>query len=200
MQLSEGNGHTLLNIARASIIAAFRGNSPSIETSDAELVQPAGCFVSLHSLHNHALRGGLGRMDAVEPLIRCVRDTAQSVLCDPRFLDRPILFEELGALAIDISILSPLRPAAHALDFDLLNDGIYLTCGARTGVFLPQVARETGWNREQLLDRLCSEKLGMPPRSWQSGEAQLQVFSTMILGPEPFLNARPSVHTLGDAR
>ena len=113
MQLSEGNGHTLLNIARASIIAAFRGNSPSIETNDPELLQPAGCFVSLHSLHNHALRGCVGRMDAVEPLIRCVRDTAQSVLCDPRFLDRPILFEELGALAIDIVGLDPSFALAY---------------------------------------------------------------------------------------
>src|SRR5438309_1099475 len=119
MHLSEEHAHRLLNVARASIIAAFRGNPPSIETSDPDLLQPAGCFVSLHSLHNHALRGCVGLMDAVEPLIRCVRDTAHSVLCDPRFLDRPILFEELSTLSIDISVLSPLRPAAHAMDFDL---------------------------------------------------------------------------------
>src|SRR2546421_1124621 len=122
MQLSEGNGHTLLNIARASIIAAFRGNSPSIETSDAELVQPAGCFVSLHNLHAHALRGCVGRMDAVEPLLHCVRDTAASVLNDPRFTDRPVTPDETPHLEIEISILSPLRPAPHPLAFDLLND------------------------------------------------------------------------------
>jgi len=199
MHLSEEHSRTLLNVARAAIIAAFRGNSASIETDDPELLQPAGCFVSLHSMGTHALRGCVGRMDAVEPLIRCVRDTAHSVLCDPRFLDRPIFFEELGSLEIDISVLSPLRPAAHSLDFDLLNDGIYLTCSGRTGVFLPQVARETGWSKEQLLDRLCSEKLGLAPRSWQMPGAELQVFSTMILGPERFMQMTPNLQ-MGEVR
>jgi AMMECR1 domain-containing protein len=72
------------------------------------------------------------------------------------------------------------------MDFELLTDGIHLTIGGRVGVFLPQVARETGWLREQLLARLCTEKLGMPPTAWQLPEAKLQIFSTRILGPVPF--------------
>jgi AMMECR1 domain-containing protein len=71
------------------------------------------------------------------------------------------------------------------MDFDLLNHGIVLSIGGRNGVFLPQVARDTGWSREQLLARLCAEKLGMPPTAWQLPQARLHVFSTMILGPTP---------------
>src|SRR5207245_1385635 len=132
------------------------------------------------------LRGCVGRMDATQPLAACVRDTAVSVLDDPRFTDHPVTLAELANLEIEISVLSPLRPAAHPLDFDLLNDGIYLTIESRAGVFLPQVARETGWAKEQLLDRLCTEKLGFAPNAWRHQSARLFTFSTLILGPVPF--------------
>jgi AMMECR1 domain-containing protein len=125
-------------------------------------------------------------MDAAEPLIRAVRDAARNVLGDPRFDDRPVTYGELPDLEIEISVLSPLRPASGPLEFEPLDDGIYLVCGARAGVFLPQVARETGWSREQLLDRLCTEKIGLPPGSWRQPEAKLFLFSTMILGPVAF--------------
>jgi AMMECR1 domain-containing protein len=82
-------------------------------------------------------------------------------------------------------VLSPLLPCASPLDFDLQNDGIYLIAGERAGCFLPQVARETGWTKEQLLDRLCTEKLGMPATTWRTGDATLMRFSTVIVGPEP---------------
>ena len=59
-------------------------------------------------------------------------------------------------------------------------------CGGRTGCFLPQVARETGWTREQLLGRLCSEKMGLPAAFWMQAGAQLMTFTTLIIGPEPF--------------
>ena len=108
-------------------------------------------------------------------------DPEALVLGDPRFTARPVLFEELAMLSIEISVLSPLRPAAHALDFDLQHDGIYLACGGRSGVFLPQVARETGWSKEQLLDRLCTEKMGFPPKMWQHPAARLQTFTTTVL-------------------
>ena len=190
MHLSDAQSRTLLDLARSTIRAALLAQlPPSIETQDADLVQPAGCFVSLHVMANHALRGCVGRMDASEPLIRAVRDTAMSVLGDPRFDDRPVTYDELHHLEIEISILSPLRPAAGPLEFDPMNHGIYLTCAGRAGVFLPQVARETGWSREQLLDRLCTEKIGLPPGCWRHPEARLHLFSTLILGPVPFVDS-----------
>ena len=75
--------------------------------------------------------------------------------------------DELPMLSIEISVLTPLRDAAHALDFDLHADGIVLTCGRHSGCFLPQVARETGWTKEQLLGRLCTEKLGLRESAWR---------------------------------
>jgi AMMECR1 domain-containing protein len=48
------------------------------------------------------------------------------------------------------------------------------------------VARETGWTREQLLSRLCVEKMGLPADAWKLPGAKLQVFTTSVVGPEPF--------------
>ena len=78
---------------------------------------------------------------------------------------------------------------AGASAFEPLEHGIYLQLAGRTGCFLPQVARETRWTREQLLARLCTEKLGVDPRAWQAGDARLFTFSVLVLGPEPFVTA-----------
>ncbi len=187
MTLSPAHSELLLNTAKTAILHALHDNPPlTLDTTDPALLQPAGCFVSLHAQHTHALRGCVGRTDATEPLLPCVRDTAASVLQDPRFTAHPVTLPELPSLEIEISVLSPLRPANHPLAFDPLTDGIFLTLAGRSGVFLPQVARETGWSREQLLDRLCTEKLNLPANAWRHPSAQLSLFSTLILGPAPF--------------
>src|SRR5438067_1824626 len=100
MDLTPDQSRVLLDLARDSIRAALGGDAAGrpIDTDDPGLLQPAGCFVSLHVRADHALRGCVGRMDAVEPLVRCVRDTARSVLNDPRFLDRAVTLDELPLL------------------------------------------------------------------------------------------------------
>ena len=150
-----------------------------------ELNEPAGCFVSLHERRAHRLRGCVGRIDSNLPLHEAVRQSAIDVLHDPRFTEQPVTLSELGELNLEISILSPPRDAASPLDFDLLNDGLYLVSAGRTGFFLPQVARETGWTKEQLLERLCTEKLHLPPDTWRKTEARLYTFQVEVIGPEP---------------
>src|SRR6185295_6752285 len=131
--------------------------------------------VSLHEKETHHLRGCMGRLDASNPVIQAVSRTAVSSLRDPRFEDDRLSLEDLPDTEIELSLLSPLSPAEHVLDFDPLAQGIVLKLGARSGCFLPQVARETGWSREQLLSRLCTEKMRLPPDAWQDEEAKLQV-------------------------
>ena len=190
MQLSADCQAVLLDAARDEIRRRLRGEAvegaapPALP--HAELQQPAGCFVSLHELLTHRLRGCVGRIEAKHPLWRAVRDAAENVLCDPRFEQERVTLGELPSLEIEVTVLSAPCDASHPLDFDPPVEGIYLTIGDRTGCFLPQVARETGWTREQLLDRLCAEKLHLPPRAWREGAARLQKFTTLIIGPAPF--------------
>lgn len=156
-------------------------------------MEPAGCFVSLHVQEGHRLRGCVGRIDASQPLIEALRSASVHVLRDPRFTGNPIRIEELPLLEIEVSVLSAPTRADDPLSFDLLNNGIYLSFGNRTGCFLPQVARETGWSREQLLDRLCVEKLGLPQQMWRHPDARLHTFSVVVIGPEPFETSRAEV-------
>jgi AmmeMemoRadiSam system protein A len=177
----------LLDAARQVIRATLRGETPSLSSlDDPALLQPAGCFVSLHALETHRLRGCVGRLDAAQPLLHALAAAAVNVLRDPRFRNDPVTLEELPLLELELSVLAPLRPVTNVLEFDLLTDGIHLTCAGRSGCFLPQVARETGWTHEQLLTRLCTEKLGLPGDFWKQDTARLSVFTTRIIGPTPF--------------
>ena len=187
MQLAPEHSARLLNIARATIRSLLRTEPVAVpQETDPALLQRAGCFVSLHEEQSHRLRGCVGRLDASGPLALVVQQTAANVLGDPRFSANRVRLDELPLLSIEISVLSPLMPAKNPLDFDLQNDGLYLIISNRTGCFLPQVARETGWTKEQLLDRLCMEKMGFPAKMWQHPAARLQKFTATILGPEKF--------------
>jgi len=185
MPLSERLQQEILNLSRAYIRRALGLNDIIPTAQEPEIRQPAGCFVSLHSLHGHRLRGCVGRIDASQPLIVALESASKSVLEDPRFARAPVTVEELAWLEIEVSVLSPPRPAPSPLDFEL-TEGIYLTYGSRSGCFLPQVAQETGWSREQLLDRLCTEKMGLPAPTWRQPQAVLHKFSVDVIGPEPF--------------
>ena len=187
MNLPSGHGAILLDLARRSIRSALgEALEPAPAPSDPLLLQPAGCFVSLHEQSTNRLRGCVGRLDARDPVYLAVTEAARSVLHDPRFERERVALAELGKLSLEISLLSPLADAPHPLAFDPRDHGIYLTIGQSAGCFLPQVGRETGWSREQLLERLCTEKLGMAPGAWKLTNARLQVFTAQILGPEPF--------------
>lgn len=186
MQLSGEQQALVLDLARSFVRAALAGGSSVSDQSEAFLTEPAGCFVSLHALADHRLRGCVGRIDAAHPLIEALCNASKSVLNDPRFATNPVELDELPSLSIEVSVLSAPTPATSPADFEPTEQGIFLTLANRTGCFLPQVARETGWTREQLLDRLCLEKLGLPASSWRSPQAKLHVFSVQVIGPEPF--------------
>lgn len=177
----------VLDLSRSFIRGALEGIAPALpEVTPPFLNEPAGCFVSLHALEGHHLRGCVGRIDASQSLLESLRAASTNVLTDPRFARNPVRPGELSRLSIEVSVLSAPRPVSSPLDFEPAQDGIFLTIQNRTGCFLPQVARQTSWTREQLLDRLCVEKLDLPAASWRSRQAMLQVFSVQVIGPEPF--------------
>lgn len=185
MHFSQDQQEVLLDVARRAIHTAL-GQWRDMPTSgDPMVLVRAGCFVSLHNQQNHRLRGCIGHMEADWPLMQAVERMGRAVLEDPRFGEHPVALEELALLEVEISILGPLQLAAHVLDFDPLNHGIQLTIGKHRGCFLPQVARESGWSPEQLLGRLCSEKLGLQKDAWRLEQAKLERFETAVIGPAP---------------
>ncbi|MCA1808129.1 MAG: AMMECR1 family protein, partial [Lentisphaerae bacterium] len=81
-----------------------------------------------------------------------------------------------------ISILSPIEPLADPADFKLGQQGIILERGRQRAVFLPEVALEQNWTREQTLSFL-SRKAGLPPDAWRQG-ATFKVFESVVLSAD----------------
>jgi AmmeMemoRadiSam system protein A len=190
MQISGQTRQQILDAACDVIARRLRGQGGGTENigDDPILRQNCGCFVSIHRAGNHALRGCIGILHSDRPLLESLAGAAEASLKDPRFVDQPILCSELPLLEVEVTVLGPLRRVVTPMDFDPLMHGIFLTVGDRSGCFLPQVGRETGWTRQQLLSRLCTEKLGLPSEAWRNPAASLQIFDAEVIGPQ---SARP---------
>jgi AmmeMemoRadiSam system protein A len=201
MDISPQTQQAILDYATDVITRRLGGDPlPLPNLSDPIFSQPCGCFVSLHRRDTHALRGCIGLLDTGKPLIQMLTSAAESVIGDPRFLNQPVTRFEQPDLTIEVTILGPLMKANTVLDFDPKEHGIHLTVRGRSGLFLPQVGRETGWTREQLLTRLCTEKLGLPENSWRDPAAELRTFSADVIGPVPMLKMPKAEAGISQAR
>lgn len=133
---------------------------------------PGAAFVTVKQ--QGRLRGCIGNILPKEPLYRAVLTNAQAAaLRDPRF--GPLRPQELPALEVSVSVLGPTTPIASAEHFIVGRHGVVLTKDGRRAVFLPSVAPEQGWDREETLRQLC-RKAGLTPDAWRNG-AQLEVFT-----------------------
>ena len=172
----------LLNIVRGSVKAAVTGiafDEPA--SDDSELNAHCGCFVTLK---NHArLRGCIGQFTSESPLIELVADMAKSSATgDPRFVAEPITADELEKLDIEVSVLSPLKRTDDPLSLRLGVDGIYIKSGYTSGCFLPQVATETGWSKEEFLSYCCEHKAGLAPDAWKEEDTEVYLFDAEVFG------------------
>jgi len=141
----------------------------------ARLQTPRATFVTL--MQGGGLRGCMGCLMPEAALCRSIHDNAMEAgLHDPRF--PPVTADEVSGIAIKLSVLGPfvavdspdaISPGVH---------GVVLMCRGRRAVFLPEVALEQGWNREQMMDALC-RKAGLPGGAWRAG-CTLQVFQTEV--------------------
>jgi len=172
----------LLVQAREVITAELERRKPSFDQIDGNSVlnTPCGAFVSLHiqNAAGRSLRGCIGRMTASLPLIETVRVMAkEAAFGDPRF--PPLRKDELPNLNIEISALSPMTPCPDPRQVKVGVHGLYLISGGRSGVLLPQVPVEQGWNLDEYLDYICV-KAGLPQGSYNSPNAQLLTFTAVV--------------------
>ena len=141
----------------------------------AELLQPAGAFVTWTKFGD--LRGCVGRMAAELPLYQTVGEVAvMAAYEDPRF--PPVEGAEITHLRAEISVLTPMESITGAEDIVIGRDGLFLVSGRNSGLLLPQVAEEEGFDADEFLRATCI-KAGLPPEGWP-GDAQLFRFSTVI--------------------
>ncbi len=170
----------LLRIARQTVSLFIREKKVyEPQTDDPRLKEVMGVFVTLHK--KGALRGCIGNIVGSQPLYLGVRDMAiASSTEDPRF--PPVKEEEIDMLDIELSVLSPLKKVSGSEEIVLGRHGVLVRSGYRSGVYLPQVAGETGWDKEQFLSSLCAHKAGLPSNAWKTGHCEMFVFTAEVFG------------------
>jgi AmmeMemoRadiSam system protein B/AmmeMemoRadiSam system protein A len=176
--LSDQQKKKLLKIARDTITQYLNsGKILDVLENDPALTKVMGAFVTLNE--NGQLRGCIGNIIGQKPLYLTVRDMAIAAATeDPRF--NSVTKDELKNVHIEISVLSPLEKITNPEKIVLGKHGVLVKDLFRSGVYLPQVATETGWTKEQFMDSLCGNKAGMAPDAWKKGKCEIYIFSAEV--------------------
>ena len=174
--LSDEEKRKLKEIALASIqdsldgrrIAEPKGLTKTLESK-------CGAFVSLHK--QGRLRGCIGHFGEDTALHEIVAEMARAAAFeDPRFM--PVTREELNDIDIEISVLTPMRRIQSLDEFQLHRHGIYIRRGYRSGTFLPQVADEVNWTKEEFVSHCAQDKAGIGWDGWR--DAELYVYEAIV--------------------
>ena len=178
--LSDKEKKTLKDIAYNSIKDSLDGKpvavaNSSLFTLHSSLKEKCGAFVSLHK--QGRLRGCIGHFGEDVPLYEIVAEMARAAAFeDPRF--QPVTHDELDDLDIEISVLTPMRRIQSLDEFQLHKHGIYIKKGYRSGTFLPQVADEVNWTKEEFVGHCSQDKAGLGWDGWK--DAELYVYEAIV--------------------
>lgn len=177
--LSDEDKRTLKRIAYESIKERLQDGDlkeiASVAKASSQLSAKCGAFVSLHK--QGRLRGCIGHFGEDVPLHEIVAEMARAAAFeDPRFT--PVTIDELDELDIEISVLTPMRRIQSLDEFQLHRHGIYIRKGRRSGTFLPQVADEVNWSKEEFVGHCSQDKAGLGWDGWR--DAELYVYEAIV--------------------
>lgn len=182
--LTDAHKKRLLKIARQAIVEYVKnGKVLDLKEADPRFLKEEGAFVTIRE--HGQLRGCIGNILGSGPLLETVRDMAIAAASeDPRF--QPVSKDELKDIDLEISVLSKPWVVQDPGEIDVGVHGVIVSRGSHKGLFLPQVATEQRWNREQLLSYLCAEKAGLPADAWKDPATTLEAFTAQVFSEEEF--------------
>ena len=144
-----------------------------------------GTFVTARR-HGH-LRSCCGFLGQYVPLWQALQLAAGRTACDdPRF--PPISPTELPYLDLDVWLLARSQPvtasgAERVSAVVIGRHGLQISRGSQSGLLLPGVAVEHGWDALQFLQQVCL-KAGLPTTAWQDADVQLATFEGIAIEGE----------------
>jgi len=211
-------GKFLVKIARKSLETYLKERKKISPPEDVpeKLREKSGAFVTLNRFYKdpktgnvrHELRGCIGHPYPIMPLVECViEDAINAGLNDPRF--PPVSLEELKEIVIEVSVLTPPEEIEVSDYKDYLDkirigrDGLIVVgelYGFQTsGLLLPQVPVEYGWDVEEFLSYTC-RKAGLPPDCWKRKGVKFFKFQAEIfeeIEPEGEIRAKDISKPIG---
>lgn len=188
--LSDEEGTFLVKLARRAVNEYFSSRriiSPPQDTP-AKLYEKRGVFVTIESYPNRELRGCIGFLEPIYPLVEAtIKASLASAFEDPRFPS--LTASELKNVVFEVSVLTPpqlikvSKPSEYPSKIKVGVDGLIVEKGFFKGLLLPQVAVEYGWNEEEFLTHCCLKAL-LPPDAWLDPRTKVYKFQAEIFEEE----------------
>ena len=182
--LSDSDGEKLVKTARAVVTEFLKTKNKMKLDKDFEesFSSNAGVFVTLN--HKSNLRGCIGYALPDKKLYNALQEAAISAATDdPRFPS--VAFEELDQITFEVTVLTPPQeievsdPQEYPSKVKVGRDGLIVKSGFNSGLLLPQVPKECGWNEEEFLDHTC-EKAGLPKEQWKEKDTKILKFEGIV--------------------
>jgi len=182
--LSDSDGEKLVKTARAVVTEFLKTKTKMRLDKDFEesFSTNAGVFVTLN--HKSNLRGCIGYPLPDKKLYNALLEAAISAATeDPRFPS--VAFEELDKITFEVSVLTPpqeievLDPQEYPSKIKVGRDGLIVKSRFNSGLLLPQVPKEYGWNEEEFLGHTC-EKAGLPKEQWKKKDTKILKFEGIV--------------------
>lgn len=143
---------------------------PVLDDPPPTLSAKGAAFVTIRA--QGELRGCIGQYEAQGPLWECVRDMAEAAARNDHRFD-PVRPDE--SVQVELSVLTPLVPIRPE-EIRVGTHGLLVRLGVKTGLLLPQVAEEWGWNPREFLEHTC-RKAGLPNDAWKLPGFELHAFT-----------------------
>jgi AmmeMemoRadiSam system protein A len=183
--LTEAEQQTLFAVAKDTLDWVIARKGSGTFSFDAYTITPKlreKCATFVTFLNKGELRGCVGCLDAREPMVESIHTSASNAARDSRFFYNPIKPAELPQIEIHVSLLSPRRAIKSLDEFKIGEHGIWMEKSGRGAVYLPEVAVEQKWTKDETLTSL-SQKAGLPGNAWRQG-ATFMVFSSVVITKE----------------
>ena len=188
IQLSDSDGDVLVKTARKAVTEFLsNGNRMKLEPDlEKKFAFNSGVFVTLNN--PEGLRGCIGFPMPDKKLSRAIVDGAIAAATeDPRF--SPVTMKELDNIVFEVTVLTPpveidvSDPMEYLEKIKVGRDGLIIRHSFSSGLLLPQVPVEYGWNVEEFLQHTC-EKAGLARDTWKNESVKIEKFEGIIFKEE----------------
>ena len=185
--LSDSDGVELVKMARKAVTEFLENNSKiNDDTFNSKFDLITGVFVTLNK--QDSLRGCIGYPLPVRKLSEGLIDAAISAATqDTRF--NPVTVDELDNIIFEVTVLTPPveikvdEPSERLKKINVGKDGLIVEKGYASGLLLPQVPTEYGWNTEEFLEHAC-QKAGLEKNAWKNRDTKISKFQGIIFKEE----------------
>jgi len=186
-EFSDSDGKELVKMARNAVTEFLKNNSKvNDEEFNSKFDFSSGVFVTLNK--QDTLRGCIGYPIPIKKLSDGLIDAAISAATrDTRF--SPVTADELDSIVFEVTVLTPpieikvKQPSDYLSEIKVGRDGLIVENTFASGLLLPQVPTEYGWNVEEFLEYTC-QKAGLEKDVWKDTDTKISRFEGVIFKEE----------------